>query len=79
MGVMLFVAGLPVVECVLFCLVIGHDPVGLKLAVVNEELMGSPMCPTESRSGSSEMLGCRFLKQLENRQLQLVSFGLKSI
>lgn len=35
---MLFVMGLPIFQIILFCLSIGKDPVGLHLAIVNEEL-----------------------------------------
>lgn len=36
-GVMLFIFALPVMQVILFCLAIGGDPKGLKLAVVNHE------------------------------------------
>lgn len=36
-GVMLFIFALPVMQVILFCLAIGGDPTGLKLAIVNSE------------------------------------------
>lgn len=36
-GVMLFIFALPVMQVILFCLAIGGDPKGLKLAIVNNE------------------------------------------
>ncbi|XP_030757692.1 ABC transporter G family member 20 isoform X2 [Sitophilus oryzae] len=55
-GVMLFIFALPVMQVILFCLAIGGDPRGLKLAIVNEEVGYTNMtyqdCPFE--------LGCKF-------------------
>lgn len=39
-GVMLFIFALPVMQVILFCLAIGRDPTGLKLAIVNNEMIG---------------------------------------
>lgn len=39
-GVMLFIFALPVMQVILFCLAIGRDPTGLKMAVVNNEMVG---------------------------------------
>lgn len=38
---MLFVVGLPIFQIILFCLTIGKDPIGLHLAIVNQELSGN--------------------------------------
>ncbi|XP_058807802.1 ABC transporter G family member 23 [Phymastichus coffea] len=64
-GIMLFIIGLPVVQIILFCLSIGHDPTGLKLAIVNNELNNSmdPCTPDIS------MLSCWFLDHLKARQV----------
>lgn len=37
-GVMLFIFVLPVMQVILFCLAIGRNPTGLRLAVVNKEM-----------------------------------------
>lgn len=37
---MLFIFALPVMQVILFCLAIGRDPTGLKMAVVNNEMVG---------------------------------------
>lgn len=46
-GVMAFIIGLPCLQIILFCLAIGHDPKGLKLAVSDHELInhGFTDCP----------------------------------
>lgn len=36
-GVMLFIFALPVMQVILFCLAIGREPTGLRLAVINNE------------------------------------------
>lgn len=40
-GVMLFIFALPVMQVILFCLAIGRDPTGLKVAVANMEMNGT--------------------------------------
>lgn len=37
-GVMLFIFALPVMQVILFCLAIGRDPTGLKIAIANGEM-----------------------------------------
>lgn len=37
-GVMLFIFVLPVMQVILFCLAIGRNPTGLRLAIVNKEM-----------------------------------------
>lgn len=37
-GVMLFIFALPVMQVILFCLAIGRDPTGLRLAIANMEM-----------------------------------------
>ncbi|XP_043268135.1 ABC transporter G family member 23 isoform X2 [Venturia canescens] len=71
-GIMAFIIGLPAVQIILFCLSIGKDPVGLKLAIVNNELNSSmePCIPTTGCDRT--MLSCRFLKHLEQRTVVLL-------
>jgi len=38
---MLFIFALPVMQVILFCLAIGRDPNGLKLAIANMEMNGT--------------------------------------
>lgn len=40
-GVMLFIFALPVMQVILFCLAIGRDPTGLRLAIANMEMNGT--------------------------------------
>ncbi|XP_055375521.1 ABC transporter G family member 20 [Condylostylus longicornis] len=77
-GVMLFIIGLPVMQIILFCMTIGHDPTGLKLAISNHELSESMIndqyCPTIPGCNQT-YLSCRFLNMLvENRSMVLKYF-----
>lgn len=63
-GVMLFIFALPVMQVILFCLAIGRDPTGLKLAIVNHEMNYNLMeCPF-SDDCSFTNLSCRYLSHL---------------
>ncbi|XP_048506039.1 ABC transporter G family member 23 isoform X2 [Athalia rosae] len=66
-GVMLFIFALPVMQVILFCLAIGRDPTGLKIAIVNHEMTwGNLSCPVEEKECSFERLSCRYIKFLNN-------------
>lgn len=71
---MLFIIGLPVVQIILFCLSIGKDPVGLRLAIVNNELNSSmePCIPTIGCNLT--LLSCRFLQHLEKRKVVYIPY-----
>ncbi|XP_037813474.1 ABC transporter G family member 23 [Lucilia sericata] len=76
-GIMLFIVGLPVVQIVLFCYAIGHDPTGLKIAVSNhemtEEMIMQQSCPV--RMGCNQtMLSCRYLDLLVKNKSMVVTF-----
>lgn len=68
---MLFIIGLPVMQILLFCLSIGKDPRGLKLAVVNNEF--NETMRDCSQVTDLRVISCQYLKQLEKRTLRLVS------
>lgn len=73
---MCFLLLLPVVQCFLFCLCIGRDPHGLKIAIVNEELKsGISSCSWLPLEGCnfSVPLSCRYLNKLRNKTYKLVS------
>lgn len=76
-SVMAFVIGLPVAQIILFCLAIGHDPTGLNIAVVNNELSESLLaqqnCPL-TKGCNKTMLSCRYLEFLKNRSVIVVGF-----
>lgn len=63
-GVMLFIFALPVMQVILFCLAIGRDPTGLRLAVVNHEANYT----NKSHQECSFAVGCKF-KNLSCRYL----------
>lgn len=52
---MLFIFALPVMQVILFCLAIGRDPTGLKLAVANMEMNGTVRLPSKAKIERSEM------------------------
>lgn len=66
---MLFIFALPVMQVILFCLAIGRDPVGLKLAIVNHEAtyynMTYQPCPFEYNCTMANF-SCRYLNHLKN-------------
>lgn len=77
-SVMLFIMGLPVIECIIFCLAIGRDPQGLTFAVVNKELNRTfQSCENVhigEAGGTYENLACLYLKHLGKRNIGFVSF-----
>ncbi|XP_022917524.1 ABC transporter G family member 23 isoform X2 [Onthophagus taurus] len=68
-GVMLFIFALPVMQVILFCLAIGRDPVGLKLAIVNHETMfwnrSYQECNFEQGCVTTNY-SCRYLRHLKH-------------
>ncbi|XP_034255216.1 ABC transporter G family member 20 isoform X2 [Thrips palmi] len=64
-GVMAFVIGLPVVQICLFCFSIGRPPIGLHLAVVNNELNNYTDPCHFNTNCTIDMLSCRYLSQLQ--------------
>lgn len=73
-GVMAFIIGLPCLQIVLFCYAIGHNPVGLKLAVTNHELIASEydVCP-KIEGCNYTLFSCRYLDILKEKDLEIVS------
>ncbi|XP_043272865.1 ABC transporter G family member 20 isoform X2 [Venturia canescens] len=68
-GVMLFIFALPVMQVILFCLAIGRDPTGLKLAIVNHEMnWENKSCPIAEGCHLTH-LSCRYLKFLDNETM----------
>lgn len=71
-GVMFFIFVLPVMQVILFCLAIGRDPTGLKLAIVNHEANFTNAtyqhCPI-AKGCSFTSLSCRYLRDLNNETI----------
>lgn len=68
-GVMLFIFVLPVMQVILFCLAIGRDPSGLKLAIVNNDVnIIDDLCPF-NRNCSMKNLSCRYISHLKNSSM----------
>jgi len=71
---MMFIVGLPVAQIILFCFSIGKNPVGLKLAIINNELNNS-MQPCIPGTGCDlSLLSCRYLQHLQRKTLQLLPY-----
>lgn len=70
---MLFIIGLPVTQIVLFAISIGHDPKGLPIAVANFELDNTMDGCRIVPGCNATRLSCRYLKELEDRSMVLVS------
>ncbi|XP_020289827.1 ABC transporter G family member 23 isoform X2 [Pseudomyrmex gracilis] len=71
-GMMLFIIGLPVAQIIIFCISIGKDPVGLKLAIVNHELNNS-MQPCVPPTGCDwTQLSCRYLQHLQKKKVKFL-------
>lgn len=75
-GVMLFIFALPVMQVILFCLAIGGDPTGLKLAIVNSETQYINQtyqeCAFEEGCKFSN-LSCRYLHAINASTITKVS------
>ncbi|XP_046683671.1 ABC transporter G family member 23-like [Homalodisca vitripennis] len=72
---MLFLFGLPILQCTLYNLAIGRDPKGLKLAVVNQELEhGLSDCVHIPATGChlDLPLSCRYVDHIRTKTLSLV-------
>ncbi|KAI5641065.1 ABC-2 family transporter protein domain-containing protein [Phthorimaea operculella] len=68
-GVMLFIFVLPVMQVILFCLAIGRDPSGLRLAIVNADVnVIDGYCPY-NHTCSMKNLSCRYLDHLKNQSI----------
>lgn len=75
-GVMLFIFALPVMQVILFCLAIGGDPTGLKLAIVNHEVgyvnQTYQDCPFEMGCKFGN-LSCRYIEAVNTSTITKVS------
>ncbi|KAG8232801.1 hypothetical protein J437_LFUL007955, partial [Ladona fulva] len=81
--ILLTTIGMPLMQTALFCLAVGHDPRGLRLAVVNHEV--GPFKGLEDYSSRLDAcvpaygcnltaLSCRYLQHLENRSLVMQNY-----
>jgi hypothetical protein len=66
---MLFIFALPVMQVILFCLAIGRDPTGLKLAIVNKEMNSTDSQCVYSSGCAFHDLACRYLNHLNNNSI----------
>lgn len=84
---MSFIVGLPMLQIIIFCVAIGHDPFDLKMAVSNHELNRTETMMTAAGFGSRLLdqscavsagcnytqLSCRYLGFLQSRRIVYVS------
>lgn len=75
-SVMAFVIGLPVIQICLFCFSIGRPPIGLHLAIVNNELNNWTDPCHFNTNCTIDMLSCRYLSQLQKYNVVEVSLKL---
>jgi hypothetical protein len=63
---------LPALQAALFNVTLGHEPMGLKMAVVNEEIDSSlgRVCNYTTDCAYS-MLSCRYLRYINNNIIQV--------
>jgi len=71
---MFFIIGLPVAQIFLFCISIGKDPTGLKVAIVNNELNNSMQSCTTLTGCDWTLLSCRYLQQLQKRTVKFLPY-----
>lgn len=72
-GVMLFIFALPVMQVILFCLAIGRDPTGLKIAIVNHEQPYQNQSYQDCQIAAGckfKNLSCRYLSHLRNTTIE---------
>nr|AIN44125.1 ABC protein subfamily ABCH [Laodelphax striatellus] len=74
---MMFLFGLPLLQCTLYNLAIGRDPEGLKVAIVNGELKhGLKDCSQYPLTGCNLdlPLSCRYINQIKMKTINLIEF-----
>ncbi|KAG5869875.1 hypothetical protein JTB14_003960 [Gonioctena quinquepunctata] len=65
--VMMFIIGLPIGQALLFCLSIGHEPSGLKISVVNNEINYPDEHCKQMLGCNSTRLSCNFLHHIAEK------------
>lgn len=79
---MVFLFLLPLVQTYFFNLAIGHDPKGLYIAVVNNEMQQRKTgeCKPEYYNGcflenpQDIIMSCAYIEQIKTKSMQIVSF-----
>ncbi|CAG9834101.1 unnamed protein product [Diabrotica balteata] len=62
---MLFIIGLPIGQTILFCLTIGHDPMGIKVSVVNNEInFPEETCHQRPLNCNTTKISCNYLDEV---------------
>lgn len=66
---------LPVLQIILFCLCIGHDPAEIVISVNNQEMASAKdPCPINHNCTNRTFLSCQFLREVSNKKLKLKYF-----
>ncbi|XP_014283072.1 ABC transporter G family member 23 isoform X2 [Halyomorpha halys] len=77
LGILAFLLCLPIVQCTLFDLSIGRDPLGLKVGLVNDEISSERDCKVSSTNVTCSVeypASCRYMAALEKKQMKLILF-----
>ncbi|EFX79372.1 ABC protein, subfamily ABCH [Daphnia pulex] len=72
-GIVLFIYLMPPFLSTVFNATLGHDPTGLKLAIVNDELDPSQgrICSSNTTDCTYSMLSCRYLHYIKDKIIQV--------
>uniref|UniRef100_A0A0A9YZT4 ABC transporter G family member 23 n=3 Tax=Lygus hesperus TaxID=30085 RepID=A0A0A9YZT4_LYGHE len=74
-ALVLFTLLLPILQCTLISLTIGEDPCGIKLGIVNDEILTNTLAVTEeTECASNSSLSREFLNILHSKGLTLVDY-----
>lgn len=73
--ILVFLYFLPALQATIFNLTLGHEPRGLKMGIVNDELNSSQdrVC-NYAKNCSYSMLSCRYLTFLKDNIIQVFSY-----
>ncbi|EFX70380.1 ABC protein, subfamily ABCH [Daphnia pulex] len=71
-GIFIFIYFMPAFQAIVFNVTLGHEPTGLKMAIVNEEINPNQgrIC-NYSTDCSYSMLSCRFLRYIKDNIVQV--------
>jgi hypothetical protein len=70
--IFIFIYFMPAFQAIVFNVTLGHEPTGLKMAIVNEEINPNQgrIC-NYSTDCSYSMLSCRFLRYIKDNIVQV--------
>ncbi|XP_057368473.1 ABC transporter G family member 20-like [Daphnia carinata] len=69
-GIFVFIYLIPAFQAIVFNVTLGHEPTGLKIAIVNDELSSGDTC-NYTTACSYSMLSCRYLRYIKSNIIQM--------